>query len=153
MRFQTRAVHAGVETGDGAWALSDPISLAAVYACRDPAVADARRAADPPQPNYGRDGTPNVRALERAIAELEEADDAHAVASGMAAIALVLLTRLGTGRHVVASADCYSDARLLLADELRRFGVRCTLADMSDLASVSAAIEPDTVLLYAETIA
>ncbi|HEU0113991.1 MAG TPA: hypothetical protein VFQ80_04915, partial [Thermomicrobiales bacterium] len=66
-RFRTRAVHAGLETGDAAWALSDPISLAAVYACRDPAVADARRAADPPQPNYGRDGTPNVRALERAL--------------------------------------------------------------------------------------
>ncbi|HEX5498321.1 MAG TPA: PLP-dependent transferase, partial [Thermomicrobiales bacterium] len=133
--------------------MSEPISLSAVYACRDPAIADARSAADPPLPNYGRDGTPNVRALERAVAELEGADDAHAVASGMAAIALTALTHLAAGRHVVASADCYGDARRLLADELSRFGVRCTLVDMTDRAAVDGAVAADTAMIYAETIA
>ena len=43
---------------------------------------------------YARDGLPNVRALEQAVARLEGAEDAIAVASGMAAIATTCLTLL-----------------------------------------------------------
>ena len=86
-QLRTRAVHAGEDVGAPVRPLTRPIVQSSVYAFRDPAVADARFAADPPAPNYSRDGLPNVRALARAVAELEGAEAGYAAASGMAASA------------------------------------------------------------------
>ncbi|MDQ3455782.1 MAG: aminotransferase class V-fold PLP-dependent enzyme [Actinomycetota bacterium] len=133
--------------------LSDPIAPSSVFAFRDPEVADRRWAADPPEANYSRDGTPNVRTLERALADLEGADDAYAAASGMAAIALVFLSHLRSGDHVVVSADAYCETRSLLTEELAGFGVTSSFAAGSDPAAVAAAITDQTKLVYAETIA
>ena len=85
--LHTPTARAGADTSDAVWPLSPPISLSTVYAFRDPDVANQRSSADPPLPNYVRDGMPNVRDLECAVAELEGAEAAQAVASGMAAIA------------------------------------------------------------------
>jgi methionine-gamma-lyase len=152
-QLRTRAVHAGEDPSLAVRPLSDPIAPSSVFAFRDPEVADRRWAADPPEANYGRDGTPNVRTLERAVADLEGADDAYAAASGMAAIALVFLSHLRAGDHVVVSADAYCEARSLLTEELAGFGVGSSFATGSDPAAVAAAITAETKLVYAETIA
>ena len=150
--LRTRSVHAGDDETSAVRPLTDPIAPSTVFAFHDPAAADERRAADPPEPNYGRDGLPNVRALERAVADLEEAADACAVASGMAAISLTFLAHLEAGDHVVASADCYCDTQSLLTQELARFGVATSFVDMVDLDAVRSTISPTTRLIYAETI-
>ena len=152
-QLRTRAVHAGEDTSMAVRPLSDPIAPSSVFAFRDPEVADRRWAADPPEANYSRDGTPNVRTLERAVADLEGAEDAYAAASGMAAIALVFLAHLGAGEHVVVSADAYCETRSLLTEELARFGVGASFVATSDPAEVAAAITAETKLVYAETIA
>jgi cystathionine beta-lyase/cystathionine gamma-synthase len=149
---RTRAAHAGEDPSAPVRPLVEPISPSTVYAFRDPSLADRRRAADPPEPNYGRDGLPNVDHFERAIAELEGAAEAHAVASGMAAIGLVFLAHLDAGDHVVASADCYCDTQSLLSREMTRFGVETSFVDATDPAAIEAAITPRTRLVYAETI-
>ncbi|MDP9366524.1 MAG: aminotransferase class I/II-fold pyridoxal phosphate-dependent enzyme, partial [Chloroflexota bacterium] len=132
--------------------LSEPIALSTVFVFRDPALADRRQTADPPEPNYGRDGLLNVRTLERAVAGLEGAEDAHATASGMAAIALVFLASLSAGDHVVVSADCYCDTTALLTHELGRFGVAASFVDAADPDAVRRALTPRTRLVYVETI-
>jgi len=151
--LRTRTVHAGVDATPPVWPLSEPIAPGTAYAFRDPALADLRSAADPPEPNYGRDGLPNVRTLERAVADLEGAEDAHAVASGMAAIALIFLAHLHAGEHVVAFSDTYCEARTLLTEELPRFGVRTTIIDAGDPLALPAAVCPDTRIVFVETIA
>jgi len=151
--LRTRAVHAGTDATLPVWPLSEPIALGTAYGFRDPAVADLRSMADPPEPNYVRDGMPNVRALERALADLEGGEDAHAAASGMAAIALTFLAHLRAGDHVVAFVDGYCETRTLLTEELPRFGVRTTLIDAGDPHALEAAFCPDTRMVYAETIA
>lgn len=151
-RLRTRAAHAGEDDTASVRPLVEPISPSTVYAFRDPSLADHRRAADPPEPNYGRDGLPNVDLFERALAELEGAAEAHAVASGMAAIGLVFLAHLDAGDHVVASADCYCDTQSLLTHEMARFGVETSFVDATDPAAIGAAMTPRTRLLYVETI-
>src|ERR1700730_4918366 len=63
---------------------------------------------------YGRWGTENHRRLEPAVASLESNGldtrlDAVAVGSGMAAIAVALMTEMNAGGHIVAAHDCYRD--------------------------------------------
>ena len=149
---RTRAAHSGEVASAVVRPLVEPIAPSTVFAFRDPALANDRRAADPPEPNYGRDGLPNVAALERAIADLEGATHAHASASGMAAISLTFLAHLGVGDHVVASTDCYCDTQALLREEMFRFGVETTFVDAADLEAVRGAMTPRTRLVYAETI-
>jgi cystathionine beta-lyase/cystathionine gamma-synthase len=72
--------------------MADEIQPAAVYGFADPEHMDDRRLADPPLGNYARDGMANAASLERTIADLEGADGAYATSSGMAALALDLLS-------------------------------------------------------------
>ena len=150
--FRTRAAHAGEELDQAARPMVTPIFQSSVYAFSDPSHVEEFRRADPPQPVYSRDGLPNVTALERAVAELEGAAAAHATASGMAAIALVFLTHLSAGDHVVVAAGGYCDTEALLTQELNRFGVETTVVAVDDETALSAAFSQRTRLLFVETI-
>ena len=147
----TRAVHAGEADDRPARPLTDPIHQTTVYAFGDSAEADAFVAAGGAV--YARDGLPNACALERAVADLEGAEEAVAVASGMAATAQTLFAFLAAGDHVVAAAGCYRDTRALLTEQFARFGVGSTFLDLEDAAALGAAITPRTRLVLAETIA
>jgi cystathionine gamma-synthase len=153
MSFRTRTVHAGEPAGAEVRPLTDPIYQSSVYAFDDPGLSRSRHAADPPLPNYSRDHFPNVSALGQAVADLEGADAGYAVASGMAAISLVFLSLLGGGSHVVAACGAYCDTEALLDQELSRFGVTASFVELSDVEAVAAAIQPQTRLIFVETIA
>ncbi|HEY7029981.1 MAG TPA: aminotransferase class I/II-fold pyridoxal phosphate-dependent enzyme [Thermomicrobiales bacterium] len=131
--------------------LSEPIYQTAAYGFADSGLADEHFAAG--RPVYARDGLPNVRSLERVVADLERAEAAVAVSSGMAAIALVLFTQLAAGDHVIAPADCYRDTTALLADQFARFGVAASFVDPNDATALRAAVTPRTRLIFVETIA
>ncbi len=104
---------------------------------------------------YGRYGTDNHRQLEQAVAALEAREttgrvEALAVASGMAAIAVAVLSETNVGDHVVAAHDCYGTTLTFLRDDLSRFGVETTLVDVQDLAQVRAAVTARTRILLCE---
>lgn len=147
--FRTRTVHAG-QTGGPVRPVSAPVEFGTSYAFADAATADA--VARSGGALYARDGMPNVRALERAVAELEGADDAVATASGMAALSLTMLTLLSAGDHVVLNAGCYQDTISLLEDHFTRFGVSVTVAARNDPAAILAAMTPTTRIVFSETI-
>ena len=151
--LSTRVAHAGSALGTGVWPLSDPLSLSTVYATHDPASVEQRAVADPPEPNYARDGLPNVRALERAVAHLERGEDAVAVPSGMAAVTVTLLTLLRAGDHVVTVADGYCEIQGLLAEEMARFGVVATCVAAGDPNAILQSIGPSTRMVIIESIA
>ena len=52
----------------------------------------------------------------------------------------------------MASPDVYGGTYGLLNSELTQLGVEVTLADMRDPASYEAAIQPNTKMLYIETL-
>ncbi len=150
--FRTRAAHAGDDQSAPVRPLTEPIFQGTVYAFHDPALAEARHAADPSEPNYARDGLPNVRSLERAVAQLEGAEEGVAAASGMGTVALVFLAHLAVGDEVVVSADCYCDTATLLREELVRFGVGAVFVDTCDLETLRTSLTDRTRLVFVETI-
>jgi len=70
----------------------------------------------------------------------------------MAAIASVVMGLTRAGDHVVAANGIFGGTVSLLAKTLGRFGVRTTFVDAGDAQAFRAAIEPDTRLVFVETI-
>ena len=85
---------------------------------------------------YSRASNPTLRQLEIALAELQGRDACLLTASGVAAIATVLLGVLRAGDHVAYCAELYPPTRALLRKLLARYGVRSTMLSVHDLAGL-----------------
>lgn len=138
-QFTTRAVHAG----EGAplaeiQPVVTPIFPSVGYTFADSAVLDAVLGNEKPGYVYStRYANPTVAAFEKAVANLEGAEAAMALPSGMAAIHLALLAAgVKKGSHVVAAADVYGATYTLLQDIFTQLGATVHLVDVTDLASV-----------------
>src|SRR5690348_16411483 len=146
----TLAVHTGepeLDRDDAPITPDITVSSASGYpdlATLDEAMAEHR--------GYGRWGTDNHRQLEAAVASLEANGldsrlDAVAVGSGMAAIAVALMSEMNAGDHVVAAHDCYGTTVTFLRDDLSRFGITSTIVDFQDLDAVRRAVSDRTRVL------
>jgi O-acetylhomoserine (thiol)-lyase len=101
---------------------------------------------------YTRLMNPTTDVLERRLAALEGGTGALACSSGMAAIFLAITNVAGAGDHIVSSASLYGGTDTLFRFTLARFGIQTTfIADMT-AEQVAAAIQPNTKLVYAESI-
>lgn len=74
-------------------------------------------------PLYGLDGTSAARALRAALADLEGAEDAWLVPSGLAAVTVPLLALLHPGDDVLTTDAVYGPTRRFLTRHLGRLGV------------------------------
>lgn len=146
----TRSVHAG-ESRDATLALEPPLTLSSAFAFESAETAAAAFRGENDAFIYGRWGNPTVQRLEARLAELESGEAAIATASGMAAIAGVLLTMTRSGDHVVAPRSMYGETARLLRERLPRFGVETTFVDDTSSSGYAAAIRPTTKLLYVES--
>jgi len=149
----TVAVHAGEPAIDRKDAPITPdISVGSASGYQDLKSLDAAMAE---HRGYGRWGTDNHRQLEAAVASLESNDlttrlDAVAVGSGMAAIAVALMSEMNAGDHVVAAHDCYGTTLTFLRDDLPRFGITASIVDFQDLDAVRHAVTDRTRVLLCE---
>jgi cystathionine beta-lyase/cystathionine gamma-synthase len=101
---------------------------------------------------YSRYANPTVRSFEEAIADLEGAEDALAFASGMGAIATVVLALCSSGDHIVAQRQLYAGTLAFLQGPCQRFGIETTLVDGTEPGAFAAAVRPGkTMLVLAET--
>ena len=149
--FFTLSVHAGEDREANFGALSVPIYPASVFAFTDAEEGIAIHNYERPGYFYGRLGNPTVSALEKAMAELEGADDAIGFASGMAAISAAILTAAKTGDHIVAPESMYSTTTNLLRHIAERFDIETTFVDATEAGAYAAAIRPETKLFWIET--
>jgi len=102
--------------------------------------------------NYARYSNPSVRDFERAIAELEGAEDALAFGSGMGAITSIILALCSTGDHIVAQSQLYGGTVAFLNGPCKRLGIDVTFVDGSKPGSFAAAVKPGkTMLVLAES--
>ncbi len=99
---------------------------------------------------YSRSNSPNREALEECLTALENGAEAIAFASGMAAVAGVFQS-LQHGDHVILPDDTYFGVRELVTSVLARWGLSHTMVDMTNLAAVKAAMQPNTRLVWIET--
>jgi cystathionine beta-lyase/cystathionine gamma-synthase len=84
------------------------------------------------------------------LALLEGAEAGLVLGSGMAAIAMSLLTLTQSGDHIVASRHLYGATRALLENELPRRGVTTTFVDPAEGREWRKALRKRTRLLYLE---
>ncbi len=102
---------------------------------------------------YGRHFNPTVYVLGRELAALEGTEAAYCTASGMSAIAAVVMQCCNAGDHVVASDALYGGTFALFHDFLpRKTGILTTFAPLTDYAALEAAFTPRTRLLYVESL-
>jgi len=100
---------------------------------------------------YGRTKNPTQTILEQRLADLEGAEAALGVASGMAAISALLWTLLDAGSQVLIDKVLYGSTFALFTKGLPRFGVKVSIADFTQPQTVAAAIGKDTRLLFFES--
>ena len=148
-RFATRSVHSGTQHIEGA--VNTPIFQSSTYYLTDERYAGW---ADGAQHTliYSRLSSVNSEACVEKICALEGAEDGELFASGMAAISTVLMGLLSKGDHVVANPDIYGGTYGLMTQELPRFGIDVSMADVRDPQSYEAAITPSTKILYIESL-
>ena len=143
MRFETKAIHAGMEVDGETGALAPPLHLSTTFLRTE--QGDASHGY-----SYVRDGNPTQDRLEEALAALDGGTKALAFASGMAAGA-ALLQGLPRGSHIVLPDDCYYGYRALADDYFERWGLAFDVVAMEDLDAVRAAVRPETKIVWAES--
>ncbi len=142
MRFATRAIRSGQPPCSATGATIVPVYQTATFTLDEIGVTKGY--------DYSRSGNPTRSALETQLADLEGARFAGAFGSGMAAVnAAASLLRCGD--HIVATLDIYGGTHRLFTQVLPRYGITTTFVDMLDLQATSAAIRPNTKMVWIET--
>jgi cysteine-S-conjugate beta-lyase len=100
---------------------------------------------------YGRLGTPTVRSLEEALAELEDGHATRLTPSGLSAIATTFLALLSAGDHALVADSVYRPTRRFCDHVLARLGVEVTYYDPVIGAGIKHLIKPNTKLVFAES--
>lgn len=99
---------------------------------------------------YTRWGSnPTIRELEQGLARLEEAEDALAFASGMAAISASLFAHGGNG--IVCVGDLYGGTQELLTKHFQPLGISVTFLLQHDSEQLAGALSKPGMLVYCET--
>ena len=140
--FATRAVHAGQTPDPTTGAVAVPIYQTSTYVQEELGRHKGFE--------YARVQNPTRRALEEQVAALEGGVDAHAFASGMAAIA-ALATILRSGDHAVVSRNVYGGTFRYFTQVLDRYELSFSWVDSTDLDEVRKAMKPRTRLVHIET--
>ncbi len=99
---------------------------------------------------YHRDDNPTVRAVERKIAALEQAEDCIICTSGMAACTMVYLTYLSAGDHLILFHDIYG-AHYKVSLILERMGIDITWIDACNGNKIGEYIKPNTKMIFCES--
>jgi len=100
---------------------------------------------------YGRVGTPTVKALETAIAELEGGHRTLLTPSGLSAIATALLAFVAAGDEVLVADTVYRPTRRYCDNVLRRLGVTITYYDPVIGGAIKDLISKKTRVVFAES--
>ena len=152
MGFTTQLLHSdrryGVEHGN----LLKPIHPGVTYGYED--AHDLARVFQGKQKGYtyGRQINPTVEALEQKITQMENGRATVAFSTGMAAIGTTLFALLRSGDHVIASKYLFGNTASLF-ESFGVQGIALTFVDATDAEAVAAAVQPNTKLVFVETIA
>ena len=144
MKFQTAAIHAGQSPDPVTGSVVVPIHQTSTYA--QDGVGGLRSGYE-----YSRTGNPTRAALETCLAALDGGAQGLAFASGMAAEDTVVRTMCRPGDHVIIPNDAYGGTYRLFNAVMSPWGLEHTPVDLSDLAAVRAAVQPNTRLIWCET--
>lgn len=152
-KFETLQIHVGQEQPDPATdARAVPIYATTSYVFKDSAQAAGRFGLTEGGNIYTRLMNPTSDVFEKRIAALEGGAAALATASGSAAITYAIQNIARAGDHIVSATNLYGGTYNLFANTLKEQGLSVTFVDPSKPENFEKAIQPNTKLLYAETL-
>lgn len=152
-KFETLQLHVGQENPDPATdSRAVPIYATTSYVFKDSAQAAGRFGLTEGGNIYTRLMNPTSDVFEKRIAALEGGAAALATASGSAAISYAIQNIAIAGDHIVSSTNLYGGTHNLFANTLKEQGLDTTFVDPSDPENFEKAIQPNTKLLYAESL-
>ncbi len=142
--FETRCIHSDASQGHSHpyGAITSPIYLSSTFA--HPGIGQSTGY------DYTRESNPTRSELEQIIASLENAADAIATSSGMAAVTLAF-SLLGKGDHVICSEDLYGGSVRLFSWLSEKRGLDFSFINTADEALTEQTVRSDTKALYIET--
>lgn len=142
MKFATKVIHAGIEPDPSTGAIMTPIFQTSTYVQAAPG--------DHKGYEYARTQNPTRSVLEKNLAALENGTDAICFSSGLAAQDAVIKL-LKSGDEVLSVNDLYGGSYRQMVRVYGPWGLKSRYVDMTNAATVEAAIGPDTRLLWIET--
>lgn len=148
----TLAVHAGQTNDPTTGSRAVPIYQTTSYQFRDTEHAANLFGLKELGYIYTRLHNPTTDVLEARIAALEKGTAALAHSSGQAAITNSILNICGAGDHMIAVSQLYGGTYNLLHHTLPRLGIKVTFVNAEDPDSFRKALQPNTKLIYGETI-
>lgn len=142
IKLATKIIHAGAEPDPSTGAIMTPIFQTSTYVQTAPGQHKGYE--------YARSQNPTRKALEDALAVIENGKYGLAFSSGVAATDAVIKL-LSPGDEVVAANDMYGGTYRLFTKVFEKFGIRFIYVDTTNVANVEKAITPNTKLIWIET--
>ena len=151
-RPETLAIHAGQVPDPTTGARAVPIYQTTSFVFQDAGHAARLFALQEFGNIYSRLMNPTCDVAEKRLAALEGGTGALLTSSGMGAIFLAVHNITSAGDHIISSSSLYGGTDTFFRYTLPRLGIEVTFIDDIDAAKVTAAIKPNTKLVYAETV-
>ena len=142
MKAATKFIHAGAHPDPSTGAIMTPIYQTSTYVQSAPGKHKGFE--------YARSQNPTRKALEEALAIIENGKHGLAFSSGVAATDAVLKLLL-PGDEVVASNDMYGGSYRLFTKIFQNYGIKFHFVNMQDPANVKSAMNEKTKLIWTET--
>ncbi|MCY0967998.1 aminotransferase class I/II-fold pyridoxal phosphate-dependent enzyme [Chryseobacterium wangxinyae] len=101
---------------------------------------------------YSRHSSPMNLYLSEALAKMENTETANVTASGMGAITSVLMQICKSGDHIISSRTIYGGTYAFLKNFLPPFNIETTFVDINNFESIENAIQPNTKIIYCESV-
>ncbi len=150
--FTAQIVHADRRGKIEHGSIHKPVHTAVTYAYDDARDLAAVFQGKQPGYTYGRQVNPTVTALQDKVTLMENGVATAAFATGMAAIGTTLFSLLRRGDHVISSAFLFGNTNSLF-NTFAAQGIDVSFVDATEAQTVAAAIQPNTRLVFVETIA
>lgn len=142
MKLNTKVIHAGSHPDPSTGAIMTPIYQTSTYVQEAPGVNKGFE--------YARSQNPTRKALEEALAEIENGKFGLAFSSGVAATDAVIKL-LTPGDEVIAASDMYGGTYRLFTKVFEKFGLKFIYVDTTNPDNVKAAVTAQTKLIWLET--
>jgi cystathionine gamma-synthase len=141
LHIQTKAIHSN--TPNSSNSIVQPIELSTTFERNNDGTTS--------EFIYTRANNPNRQTLENKIANLENAADAIAFSSGMAAINALFENILEINSHIIIPNDCYHGTRALLSKFFTKWNISFSEIEMTNINEIENAIKQNTKLIWIET--
>ncbi|HZI01231.1 MAG TPA: aminotransferase class I/II-fold pyridoxal phosphate-dependent enzyme, partial [Flavisolibacter sp.] len=142
MKIGTKFIHAGTEPDPTTGAIMTPIYQTSTYVQAAPGQHKGYE--------YARSQNPTRKALEDALAAIENGKYGLAFSSGVAATDAVIKL-LSPGDEVIAANDMYGGTYRLFTKVFEKFGIKFNYVDTRDVTNIEKAVTPNTKLIWIET--